>query len=331
MRRLLVILLVALALAPGLFWRDEPKVDTGPQRLQVAPLALEPGTRVGPNLVLAGAWELDSDSGEFGGYSALVPLPGGELLAVSDRGRLLRFDPWNSAATPTMRGIGAAAGGDKRSYDIESAARDPASGTLWLGYEGLNAIQRADADLLATSEVRPREMSHWPANRGAEAMARLADGRFVVLSEAVGGWQRPAAEGLLFASDPVEGEVPERFRFVPPAGFRPTDMAQLPDGRALILLRKIEFGLPPRLASRLVVADPATLAAGEEWAWQPFAEIAAPLPRENYEGLAIELRAGGAVRIWLISDDNSAVLQRTLLLALDWNPRSSSAAVVRKN
>lgn len=331
MRRLLAILLVALALAPGLFWRDEPKADTGPQLLRVAPLEIAPGTRVAPDLVLAGAWELDSSSDAFGGYSALVSLGGGELLAVSDRGRVLRFDPWDRSVPPLMRGIGAAAGSDKRSYDIESAARDPGSGAIWLGYEGLNAIQRADVDWLTVSEVRPPEMGRWPSNRGAEAMTRLADGRFVVLSEAVGGWERPAADGLLFAGDPVEGAEPERFRFVPPAGFRPTDMAQLPDGRVLILLRKIEFGLPPRLASRIVAADPATLPAGEEWAWRPFAEIADPLPPENYEGLAIEPRADGVVRIWLISDDNSAALQRTLLLALDWKPRSNGAAAARKN
>jgi hypothetical protein len=325
MRRVLVILLVALALSPGLFWRDAPVTRAGPQPLYIAQLPLEPGTRVGPNLVLAGAWELDSRSADFGGYSALVPLPGGELLALSDRGRVLRFDPRRGTGTPLMHGLGSAEDSDKRSYDVESATRDPRGGAIWLGYEGRNAISRLDPALQAEDEVRPADMRHWPANRGPEAMARLADSRFIVLSEAVAGWQRPASEGLLFGGDPVEGAAPERFRFLPPAGFRPTDMAQLPDGRVLILLRKIEFGLPPRLASRLVAADPATIKAGEEWAWRPFAEIAAPLPPENYEGLAVETRADGAVRLWLIADDNSAAFQRTLLLALDWTPETTRA------
>lgn len=321
MRRVLAILLVALALSPGLFWRDAPGGAGGPQGLTVQAIpGLVPGA-VGPGLALAGAWELDSRSGDFGGYSALVPLPGGTLLALSDRGRLLRFDPRRPAAPAVLRALGAAERSDKRSYDVESATRDPRSGAIWLGYEGRNAIARLDPALEAEArEVDPKAMRHWPGNRGAEAMVRLADGRFVVLSEMLGGWRRPAAEGLLFAGDPVEGAAPATFRFVPPAGFRPTDMAQLPDGRVLVLLRKIEFGLPPHLASRLVLADPATIAAGREWAWRPVAEIRAPLPRENYEGLAVEPRAGGGARLWLISDDNSSAIQRTLLLALDWTP-----------
>ena len=93
MRRLIAIVLVALALSPGLFWRDSPVL--GPQPLLIAPLPLPAGATVGPGLTIAGGWRLDSDSEDFGGYSALLSLPGGSLLALSDRGRMLRFDPRN--------------------------------------------------------------------------------------------------------------------------------------------------------------------------------------------------------------------------------------------
>lgn len=324
MRRVLAILVIALALSPGLLWRDAGSSLKGPQPLTIRALPLEAGTRVGSDLVLAGAWRLDSRSEDFGGYSALLPLPDGALLALSDRGRMLEFAPRAPASyQPVMGAVGGADDSDKRRFDIESATRDPQSGRIWLGYEGRNSIARFDADLRPLGDSWPAQMRGWPSNSGPEALGRLTDGRFVVLSE--GGWDRPASDGLLFSGDPVEGAEPEDFRFVPPDGFRPTDMAQLPDGRILILLRKIEFGLPPRLASRLVVADPAAIRPGEEWAWRPFAAIDPPLPPENYEGLAIEPRANGAVRIWLISDDNSAALQRTLLLAIDWMPETKRA------
>jgi hypothetical protein len=312
-RRILAILVVALALAPGLLWRDPPVTHHRPQPLTLRPLPLPVGgVQLAAGVTLSAGWELDSRDEAFGGYSALLTLPHGALLALSDRGRFLRFNPAHPRSPrPVMGAVGAADDSDKRRFDIEAATRHPASGTIWLGYEGRNSINRTDGALRALDEVRPPQMQSWPTNRGPEALVRLGDGRFVVLSEAVD-------EGLLFPGDPVDGAEPSEFRFVPPPGFRPTDMALLPDGRVVILLRRLQLWLPPRLTSRLVVADPATITPGETWAWQPLAEIAAPLPAENYEGLAVGAIGAGAVRLWLIADDNSAVMQRTLLLALDW-------------
>jgi hypothetical protein len=312
-RRILAILVVALALTPGLLWRDPPVSHDRPQPLLIRPLPLPAGgVRLAPGMTLSAGWELASRDEAFGGYSALVPLPGGVLLALSDRGRFLRFDPPHlRSQRPVMGAVGGADDSDKRRFDVEAATRDPASGVIGLGYEGRNSINRTDARLRALREVRPPQMRSWPANRGPEALVRLGDGRFLVLSEAFD-------VGLLFPGDPIGGAEPAQFRFVLPPGFRPTDAALLPDGRVVILLRRLQLWLPPRLTSRLVVADPAMIVPGEEWGWQSLAEIAAPLPAENYEGLAVEPRGQDAVRLWLIADDNSAVMQRTLLLALDW-------------
>lgn len=329
MRRLLAILTVALALSPGLLWRAAPHADAGPRPITILPLSLPANARLAPGLTVAGGWQLASRDEAFGGYSALLTLPEGKLLAVSDRGRLLRM---GMPTRPSMRvrigAVGIADPVGRRSLDAESATRDPASGTIWLGYESTNTIRRYGPDLGESQAVRPAEMRAWPANRGPETLVRLADGRFIVLSEDVSDGPRPFSEGLLFPGDPIEGATPAVFRFVPPAGFRPTDIAQLPDGRVVILLRRLRIGLPPWLISRLVVADPATIARGGEWAWQPLIEIRDPLPRENYEGLAIEPRENGVVRLWLISDDNrAAALQHTLLLALDWTLGTTNHAL----
>jgi hypothetical protein len=49
--------------------------------------------------------------------------------------------------------------------------------------------------------------------------------------------------------------------------------------------------------------------------------IALPLgPLDNVEATAVERRAGGAVRLWLMTDDNFQRPLRTLLIALDWPP-----------
>lgn len=325
--RLIAALVVAFALSPGLLWRAPPVADNGPQSVGIARL-LSPavGTRLAPGLILAGAWQLSSKGEAFGGYSALVPLPGGALVALSDRGWFLRLeDPTRPGIAPTAGAVGTANTSDKRLFDIEAATRDPATDTFWLAYESTNTIRRYGPDLADSQEVRPARMQQWPPNRGPEAMVRLADGRFVVLSEAVGPGTRPASQGLLFGGDPLEGAQPVSFRFVPPPGFRPTDMAQLPDGRVVILLRKLQLSWPP-VASRLILADPVTIEPDGEWAWQPLTEIDDLLPRENYEGLAIEPRRAGAVRLWLISDDNGAALQRTLLLALEWAPQTNKKA-----
>jgi hypothetical protein len=172
-------------------------------------------------------------------------------------------------------------------------------------------------------------MRDWPANTGPEAMVRLSDGRFIVLSESPGTWFGRSTPGLLFPGDPIDGARPLRFQFNPPDGFRPVDMAQLPDGRVLILVRRVEWGLPPSFAARLVVADPKQIAAGKAWRGELVVEITAPMPAENFEGLAVMPGQRGQVVVWLISDDNQSSFQRTLLLKLLWRPNEKARETSR--
>jgi len=100
----------------------------------------------------------------------------------------------------------------------------------------------------------------------------------------------------------------------------------LPDGRVVILLRIVDPLSPPFFEAMLVVADPADIAAGREWRWSKLADLEGSVPRDNYEGLAIVPDPSG-VTLWLISDDNYAHFQRTLLLQLHWRvpPRGAAA------
>ncbi len=243
------------------------------------------------------------------------------LLAISDRGRFLRADlPLDSRGQAVIAAVIPGDNEEKKLQDIESATFDRASGRIWLGYEGRNAIMRTGRDFGDRHLAEPDAMRDWPHNSGPEAMARLPDGRFMVLSEAShdDGWGD--SYGLLFPGDPVTGAKPLSFSFVPPDGYHPSDLALLPDGRVLILVRGVRIRPYPHFAARILIADPERIRAGQPWEWQSVAELEGPVPHENYEGLAV---AGGAdgrsVTIWLISDDNQArLLQRTLLVRLEW-------------
>jgi hypothetical protein len=249
----------------------------------------------------------------------------GTLLAISDRWRKMRFAPPDAPRRPVAFGyFSTLEAGKERRWDLEGVTRDRASGQLWGTYEGSNFIERYDAHFRPTGLVQPPAMRHWPSNSGPEAIVRLADGRFIVLSEGSPRWFDDDLPALLYPGDPVEGARPERFRYLPPEGFRPVDMAELPDGRVVILLRGVRCRLPLRFGGKLVVADPAQIRPGKQWSGREIAALSPPLPIDNYEGLAVRQGEDGRVVLWVISDDNQSTFQRTLLLKLLWRPNEKA-------
>jgi hypothetical protein len=159
-------------------------------------------------------------------------------------------------------------------------------------------------------------------------MVRLTDGRFIVLRE---GFDRPDEygilggrrhEALLFSGDPITGARSIRFDVDGPGGFSPVDIAELPDKRVLILMRRAVWPLPIRVAGRIVIADPRTISPGGVWRTKVVARLASDMPIDNFEGMAIAPGEGGELTVWLISDDNSAATQRTLLWKLAVDPKS---------
>lgn len=314
--RLTLLAVVVLGLAPGTWVRTPPKELDFRDLLTIVPVEIEP-RKIG-KLDVLGMWELDSGNTNFGSYSALIVLDDGTLLAGSDRGRLLQFSPPGSSGKIVRFGaIDGAPGRAKDAVDLESLTRDPATGTIWTGYEGSNAIAQVSPKLVEQRRVQPKEMQGWSSNSGPESLARLADGRFLVLAEGNPTTDGTGISALLFAGDPVdETSRPLDFTFDAPAGYRAVDAAQIPDGRVLVLVRKIVFGLPPGFATALVLADPAEIKKGRPWSGKIIARFAHPLPSDNFEGLAVVPQADGSAVLWMISDDNNGALQRTLLYKL---------------
>ena len=329
MRRRFVALLLALALIPGLWWRAPMGPANHQQALALAPLPFGAEShRLGP-FRLEGAWQVTSRNADFGGYSAMLAVSGDGFLALSDGGQYLRY-PRPGASGPVEIGALLATQGVLKHYrDVEAATRDPQTGAFWVALEGRNAIIRLGPDRQEQAARQIPEMQGWGGNTGPEAMVRLADGHFLVLSEAFTSWSEAVRHpGLSFTGDPTGAGAAQRFIFTGPIGYRPTDMAQLPDGRVLVLMRRLLWPFPARFAAKIVLADPALLEPGRPWRSIELADLSAPLPVDNFEALAIEPDEPGSVTVWLMSDDNAAATQRTLLWKLglrlvDLPPRQS--------
>ena len=314
--RLILALLLVLALLPGHWLRTGERQDFSPA-VTLEALAVPPMRR-GP-FTLEGAWELTGDPAQFGGFSALVALPDGRFLAGSDTGRRLVFGrPDRGATQGTLDRFVAAEDGAKRSSDLESLTRDPETGTLWGGYEFRESIVRFDPAWQRDAEVLPDAMADWHANAGAEALVRLADGRFLAIEEGARKWRGRTHNAVLFAGDPITAPAPDRLLVELPAGYRPVDATPLDGGRALVLLRRVAWGIPPAFETALALVDVDARGDGKRLSLTLLAEFGDAIPRDNYEGLALTEDADGT-HLWLIADDNFMSFQRTLLLKLRWN------------
>lgn len=319
--RWLLLTLVVLALGPGTFVRtatgkrsDRAEVTVTPVDLGPAPAGL---------LAVTGSWELRSDHGWFGGFSALVAGPGQSLLAGTDRGFLLDIDlagPAPRAVPGSFRFVGLTGAGRKETVDLEAITRDPATGMVWAAFENANLLVRYAPDGTQRS-LAPPAIADWSRNSGPEAMERLSDGRFLILaegSEERGTVDRPA---LIYPGDPFEGGAPTAFRFNCRAAFAPVDITEVPGGRVLILMRHVRYTVPATFEAAIMIADPAEIRAGGHWRGEIIARLQGPGYGENFEGIAYVPDPDDAAKgaVWIVADDNFSVFQRSLLVRFAWN------------
>ena len=294
------------------------------QQIELVPLALDESdqkrSKVGA-LTFLNAWELRSDNSDFGGISALVVIGENRFLAVSDAGTLIVFTLGQS---DQMEGrfIAALPGaiGDNSNYrdrDSEGMAYDPATGRIWISYEVRHAVRRLSPSLGRIDGIKRLTFTKgWNPNGGVEAIARLRDGRFVLFSE-THRREDGSNSAYIYSGDPVEaGSRATPFGYRSPEGYRPTDATPLPDGRLLILNRRI--GLPDGFSAKLAIVNPADIEADKAIAPRIIASIAAPLLVDNMEGVAIT-QEGGRIIVWMISDNNFTALQRTILMKFALN------------
>lgn len=312
MRRLMLAVLIFLALGPVPGTRQRILVvDRTSQQVIATPLDY-PADPTGMLHFVRG-WHLVSPNDAFGGFSALAVIGPDRFQLAADNGYRTRL---------TLRADGAVAGariaalpfGDGRSQrksqrDVESMAFDPVSGQSWVALEGVNEVWRLDPALTRIEARAKLPRPRWPSNSGPEAMVRLADGRTVLFSEDADHDPR-GREALLFAGDPSEpGTKAVRFFYDSQGKGLVSDAAPLPDGRILLVHRRL--GFRPVFTTILALVDPADIERGSVVRSRTVGRVPLPLA-ENYEGAAIEVR-GGRTFLWLVSDDNFNSWQRSLL------------------
>jgi len=264
-----------------------------------------------------GGLEIHRDRLGFGGLSGLAISDDLSFTAISDRGRFLEAAlQLDEAGRPTglaLRRTGRLGDGAGRpltsgyASDAEALARLP-DGSFLVAFERWHRIRRY-RDLAGPGAYveAPPGIEAAPANAGLEALAVLADGRWLAIAE---GLQAGSHAAAWLGGPGAWTNLAFRNGFAMQA----VDAAGLADGGALVLERS--FGLFGGFGGRLVhvpaaslgAAGPATLLEGEEWL-----RLADPLPVDNYEAVAV-FRHRGRLLCALLSDDNENRLQRTLLL-----------------
>lgn len=314
----LLALLVALAPFPLAI------VASAPAGVVATPLPLDPrdpARRSVGRLDYVGGWALRGSDRRFGGISSMT-LDHGLFTMLSDTGIVtqFRFAGSGPVVDYAMHALpdGPGSAYRKVNRDSESSTRDPVTGRVWAGFETRNEIWRYTAGFAAADgHAAPPAMADWPNNRGAEAMVRLHDGRFLVFAETKER-DDDSHLALAFPGDPVDGARPIAFGLAGPADYAVTDAAELPDGRVVVLMRRFSasagiLSLTPGFSAAVAVFDPTRIRPGATIRAETLAMLAPPLTVDNMEALAIEQR-GARTLLWIASDDNFFVAQRTLLL-----------------
>ena len=270
----------------------------------------------------------------FGGLSDLRVIDNGRrLIAVSDCGSAfvasLGYDEHGALVGlsdaqlrplvgPGGRPLSGAEG------DAESLARAP-DGAFIVGFEQRHRLWRyppggAPLSLAPDLLAAPPGSASLGLNQGLEAVLSLEDGRLVVFSEAVRPQTRTALGWVEKGAIWEEFELPLAYADdAPGEPFRPTGAALLPGGDVLLLERRY-----PPVAARLRRIRREALENREDLEGTELARFAPPLTVDNFEGVDIGPGPDGALRLFLISDDNDCAkaghrhgtsAQRTLLLS----------------
>ncbi|HAF43142.1 MAG TPA: cobalamin ABC transporter ATP-binding protein [Sphingobium sp.] len=322
MTRILIVLALAILLLPAPPPGKPEGVHPGALLVTARPLALnagDPAARRAGDLRYLGGWELRSANPGFGGISALLASPTGDLLGLSDSGVLMGFHV--GAGPPRRRPFIAplpVRAQDRHrpwwAWDAESITHDPASDRYWVGFELEQAICRYSPGFARVEGCRTwPELVAWPKTGSIESLSRLPDGRFLAIGE-MGMTPDGRHEVLLFPGDPADHGTadPIHLRYAPPQGYRPTDVVAL-DARHLLVLNR-RLTLQELFTATIAIVDlPERMEPGALLKARTLARLAPPLLADNFEGMALTREAGRPV-LWVISDDNHEFFQRTLLL-----------------
>ena len=274
--------------------------------------------RVG-RFVYAGGVALEASPAHFGGLSDLEVTSDNRVLVVSDEGQLLegrlaldangRLTGVSDVTMTPLTDTDGRPLSEKSVSDSEGIAVLP-DGDRLVSFEREHRIWRYPKDGgLPVPAPTPGAASSFPLNSGLEALTALPGTIDSYLTGSEGGmiWRCSISGGCR------ESVLGARI----PQGFGLTAIGVSPDGRTVALLaRSFELGRGVRAVVRLF---PREALESRNAAQLDELVLTDPLTRDNFEGIAVV--AGGvtgALRLYLLSDNNYSSGQHTYLLAFDW-------------
>ena len=300
--------------------------------LKAYQIALDPDhpehTTVG-RLTYRGGLVLQSDDARFGGWSDLhVSADGAHILALSDNGfwltATLGYDKGrlttigDAQLGPLIDTAGARVRGPES--DSEGMAVRP-DGAIYISFERDHRIwlyPAADPPFSVPPQPipTPARLATAPYNGGIEALGWLSGGTLMALVEEL--WDQ--GENVGWIGGPSGADWHELHYRNGGPNFAPTALTELPPGTpdagdVLVLERK--FTIFSGRAARIVRLARADIQPGAHLRGEELARLDAPLAVDNFEGISAIRGANGAVRIYIISDDNYTALQRTLLFMFE--------------
>lgn len=255
----------------------------------------------------------------FGGWSDLAIAPGGGRVAmISDNGWTLdaglALDPDGvPRALPGAR-LGRLRGEDGQALsgtdaDAEGLAAMPDGGFLVSLERSHRILRYPPAEQMFSGIPRrldePPGLAQAPRNGGIEALAAWPDGTAIAFAEELRdargdhrGWISTGKgwRGLALADH----------------GFDPTGACIAPDGRLLVLQRRLSM---LSFSARIVALERHACEAGGRLEGRELGRWDEPGHVDNLEGIAAMRAPDGTTLVYLLSDDNyRRMLQRTLLL-----------------
>jgi hypothetical protein len=292
-------------------------ISSGPISIEAVPVPLNPQNplemAIGDFLYAGGLFLTSRQTDQLHGLSDLEVSGTDRLTAVGDLGILLdarivldgagRLVGLADARLTRLTGEDGKPLSNKADADAEGLALLP-SGDRLVSFERRHRIWLYPA---AGGPPRPVAMPgvSFPSNGGMEALAADPDAgadAYVVGAE-VGGntWTCH-----LLSTPCIKGPTVDM-----PDGFRLVAIKRLPGMQTVYLLHAFDAARGSRTSLQMFRST--TMIARMD--------IAPPMTEDNFEGLAAVPRPDGGIRFYLLSDDNTAADQRTLLLAFDWRPR----------
>ena len=286
------------------------------------PLAIETDVRLSGNggaITYKGGFELSSDDFRFGGLSGLVlDNSGTQVTAISDKGwwimGSLVYDTIGNLASVRFSDIlpilsMASVGSEHaKSMDAEAVIR-LVNGGLVVAFERDHRLWRYQTVFShAHSFLLGAALNLFPSNRGIESLALLDEHLLLALSES------PDAESTVRGWI-LDGVNLGSFSYHYDGYYRPSDAVGLDKEQVLVLERG--YTKTRGVSARLMILDLAQVLKQRTVKAREFVRLIAPLPLDNFEGLALRRNQKGSTYIYFVSDDNYSVEQRTLLMMFE--------------